>query len=341
MLNNRLPKVRGTKKVLANNQLLISTGLPSLDTIIGGGIPVGSIFLLEEDEFGAFSQIILKHYLAEGVLSDHTLVFASPELEVKKFISKLPAPVTESQTVDTEDDLPMSGELKIAWRYRDQTQESSEPGATLFGHTYDLTKRFDKSVLDKIHLNSWVNSEEKCAYDDLFNFLRDIVQDTKYSFNAPVENRTVLRIALHLLGNMFWTGDFIKFLIKLRVLLRNTCSTCFITVQPNLFEKKHELHRSEHLSDTVIRLQSLLNDGNPLYSDYDGLLFLEKLPAINSWNCYIPESNDWAFKSKKRHFRIEKLHISPDIQENTHRESEDVSKEYETQKIIASVANQF
>ena len=43
-------------------------------------------FYSEEDEFGKFAQIILKHYLAEGVLSEHSLVFASPELEAKKFV---------------------------------------------------------------------------------------------------------------------------------------------------------------------------------------------------------------------------------------------------------------
>ena len=68
----------------------------------------------------------------------------------------MPAPVTEYQPPDSETDLSQSGELKIAWRYQDQAQESSEPGATLFGHTYDLTKHFDKLMLDKIQLNSWI-----------------------------------------------------------------------------------------------------------------------------------------------------------------------------------------
>lgn len=41
----------------------------------------------EEDEFGTFSKIILKHYLVEGVMSSHELLFTSAQINTKKFVS--------------------------------------------------------------------------------------------------------------------------------------------------------------------------------------------------------------------------------------------------------------
>lgn len=65
------------------------------------------------------------------------------------------------------------------------------------------------------------------------------------------------------------------------------------------------LHRCEHLCDTVVQLKSLINNGNMAYSDYQGLVILKKLPIINTWTFSVPESNDYAFKIKKKHFIIE------------------------------------
>lgn len=52
--------VPGTHSSLHNGLLLVSTGIPSLDDILGGGLPVGTVFLIEEDFYSRFSNVIVK-----------------------------------------------------------------------------------------------------------------------------------------------------------------------------------------------------------------------------------------------------------------------------------------
>ena len=54
-------QVHGTVVSLHNGLLLVSTGIPSLDSVLGGGVPLGSVFLLEEDVHTRFSTLLTKY----------------------------------------------------------------------------------------------------------------------------------------------------------------------------------------------------------------------------------------------------------------------------------------
>ncbi|XKL61274.1 hypothetical protein PGB90_008331 [Kerria lacca] len=343
MFNNDEPKIKGIKKLFIKNQTIISSGLPSLDSIIGGGIPLGSYFLLEEDEYGVYSNIILKHFLAEGIINDHALLLGGQSVDSRKFIFDLPSPLhfhdtnnlNSGQTNNNEDS------LRIAWRYQNLPNDTINLNTSIFGNTYDMSTKIKKCVIEKALIYHWNSYCVEFSYEKLFAYIKNVIEESQCSTYAPVPNRTVLRIALFSLGTALWKGNLIKFLIKLRFLLRNSCASCFITLPTHLLKDLKILHRCEHLCDTVVQLKSLINNGNMAYSDYQGLVILKKLPIINTWTFSVPESNDYAFKIKKKHFIIEKLHISPEFKEKVHREEEDVSEEYKTTQIISNISHLF
>lgn len=104
----KIPEVRGTKKSLTNFQLLIGTGVPGLDHLLGGGLPVGSLVLIEDmtsknrdedlvESTDGFSNVLVKYFLGEGAVQRQALFHSSCDYSSDKFLSELPEIVSKSQ----------------------------------------------------------------------------------------------------------------------------------------------------------------------------------------------------------------------------------------------------
>ena len=85
----------GTRRWI-DGQLLMSTGHSQLDAFIGGGLPLGSIVLLEEDARGAHATSLAKVFLAEGIACGQAVSLVSWNLQagLKAFLESLPANVS-------------------------------------------------------------------------------------------------------------------------------------------------------------------------------------------------------------------------------------------------------
>ncbi|XJO73271.1 hypothetical protein BDV3_004279 [Batrachochytrium dendrobatidis] len=70
-------KLPATRVSAHNGQTLTSTGIPSLDDTFGGGLPLGSLLLIKEDRFTGYAMLALKYYMAQGIASNHAILFAS------------------------------------------------------------------------------------------------------------------------------------------------------------------------------------------------------------------------------------------------------------------------
>ncbi|KAK6524508.1 hypothetical protein TWF281_011415 [Arthrobotrys megalospora] len=147
------PPVKGVRPSFLTGVPTTSTGTASLDALLSGheGLPLGSMMLIEESSTTDFAGALLRYYAAEGIVQGHNVIVVGVGEAWGRELPGL------SDRKDDNEDIKKKGKeerMKIAWRYEAlgnrRTTEStpspqmgtdtSEP-ASLFCHTYDLTKR--------------------------------------------------------------------------------------------------------------------------------------------------------------------------------------------------------
>ncbi|KAG2230731.1 hypothetical protein INT48_004784 [Thamnidium elegans] len=236
------PKLPSGSRLSAyNGQLLISTGVPSLDDILGGGQPVGTIMLIKEDRATTYAQLLLKYFIAQGISSGHHCAVASRDEDPAEMLKTLMW-LSTSDRDDDDDDKGKNGKadaesdrMKIAWRYShlkrfesgikakpaspvptpvakptDQKQEQTpvdEPKP--YCSQFDLTKRVPTNVLEEAstEIIQWDDHAEGNDYEDLLSGIRKVILDGNFSSAIPVAPgtpRNALRVAIHSLASPSW-----------------------------------------------------------------------------------------------------------------------------------------
>lgn len=131
--SSRLPS--STRLSPHDSHLIISTGVPSLDDVLGGGIPIGSLILLKEDRSTGYAQLLLKYFAAQGVASENVLCVATAEENPQVWVEGLMAATDTKEKNEEEGDTVAlttrslgalrtnehtneEDKMNIAWRYQ-------------------------------------------------------------------------------------------------------------------------------------------------------------------------------------------------------------------------------
>ncbi|XP_060797817.1 elongator complex protein 4 [Neoarius graeffei] len=345
---SKLIQIPGTKPSVHTGQLIVSSGVPSLDCALGGGLALGSLLLIEEDEFNSHSRALLQYFVAEGVMSGHEHFIASAQDHPDDLVKDLPSPLQdedpELKTVSSN--LDQQDAMKIAWRYQNLPQvQTVLSSSSRFGHYYDLSKHMEQDLLRNAKIHTFYLPEVQMGpihlsgglgpYSVLLHSIQLLIRQNGFDgSNSQVKTCNVLRLALHSLGSALWGDDvcvnpahshvLLTFLYALRALLRSSLSVAMVTVPTHLIRNKLIRARMIRLSDTVIALQSFSDserNNNPLYKDYHGLLRVIQVPRLNCLVYEVPDTKDLAFRLKRKQFTIERMHLPPDLSESVSRVS--------------------
>ncbi|XP_008302043.1 elongator complex protein 4, partial [Stegastes partitus] len=338
---SKLISIPGTRPSVQNGQLLVSTGVTSLDYLLGGGLAVGTVLLIEEDRYDSYSRMILKYFLAEGVVCRHELFVAAAQDNPDDILQELPAPILDDVAIHKPVDQPrLSCEpqdsldaMKIAWRYQNLPKVQSALASTSrFGHYYDVSKTMEPEIRQAAKCHRFYLPEHPTqtsathspmieSYSALLKSLQEVIHREGFDVAASMpRSRNILRVGLHSLGSALWGDDLschdnprhshalTTFLYGLRALLRSSLSVAVVTVPSHLIQDRALMGSITRLCDNAIALESFKGserETNPLYKDYHGLLHVHQVPHLNCLANQLPDHKDLAFKLKRKQFTIE------------------------------------
>ncbi|KYQ90907.1 RNA polymerase II elongator complex subunit [Tieghemostelium lacteum] len=355
----------GCKLSIQNGNLLTSSGLQDLDDIIGGGIPVGSILMIEEDINSSYYMFLLKYFLAEGILQQHGTFFTSLiGLEPFEILNKLPARITKEEEIEN-DKLDQSSSstatsansgLDIAWRYQQyvqnelsKQQQQQQLQQQTYCHSYDFTRKLNINAFSPDHTHTLTYSstsqvEGSSPYRNLFLEIQNLVYKYNAESAAHPDNTKILRIGLQSFSSPLWSNDeegVIEFLHSLKGLLRSSLSVCVITVPTYIYSQSF-VKKISHLCDTVVSLNSFQGLGGETpeqFQDYIGLFNIKKIARLNTLSLsFHPEMLTYVFKMKRRAMCIERIHLPPEFSRaGDSTPSKDTSKSDQKESIVSKM----
>lgn len=268
-----------------------SAGSSQLDSILGGGLSLGSLTLLAEDVHNVFAVQLMKAFIGEGIAHGHRVMIIDGETKLD--LTKLPKKIPREAKVQQA-----AGEMKIAFRYERLPEHQSLP-ETQSNHVFDFVLCIDPEELqnaDIIRCSSLKQTPE------------EILRIMASSISSDNVLRVVATVGL-LLDH--------RFLRALKVVSRHANVVCWVSV-PHCVPNE-TFQRLFAIADTVISLVAFSSDErqtNPLYKKHHGLLNLDKIAEINSLTGHKPPCVEFAFHQSGKRFDIEQLHMPPDFGES-------------------------
>jgi elongator complex protein 4 len=298
-------------KIGKGGSVVASTGIASLDTLLGEGLPGGHLVVLQENEprsSSNYANTILKCFIAQGLVVGNRTVLIGEDSE--KLLGGLPGTSTrtDQQVLGVKSSVT-SEKMSIAWRYKhiqavDCSIANASESKKQFGANFDLGKKLDLGS-QPIPPVVW---ELEGSIEKVHALLSETSKDQ------------MVRLAVRSLGSPLTGGQLessalIRWFYELSQLVRSSSAIVLATI-PAYLHSSSVVSSIYALADCVLDIQSFRGtpkEDHPAFKDYQGFLRIVKpLRLRDSYLPIIPETASLAFKCKQRRFVIEKFHIPPD-----------------------------
>ena len=335
-----------------SNISCISTGTKDIDTIlVHGGLPTNTSLLIEEDGSTDFSGVLIKKFVAEGIvqnrrtgkLINHCIVIGMdstfgnelPDVYAGNRKERKKKLVKEQEGKLSVSNINAGNELKIAWRYRkdiaDATsnmntaiRELDESKYPEYNHQFDLTTSIRPSP-----------DSSEITYIPLDNY-ENVLDSVKRTVERELKNGDkMIRIAVpYMLNPMIYGCDDLidfdsvaAFIFNLRRIINSHEGrlSMVASMSSELYEDTVLLSKLEELLfDGIIRLVPFPHELNVLMEKVyktqrekikQGYVDIYRVPIVSSMGLMEKRLKEYSFKNSKTNFHVEQWSIPVEEEE--------------------------
>lgn len=298
-----------------NGTIFVSSGIPDLDKILGGGFPLGSLVMVMEDAEAPHHMLLLRNFMSQGLVHKQPLLYASPSNDPKGFLGTLPSPGSLKDDKSRSRDPEQEKGLRIAWQYKKYFGENNQSfdgkdGKLEYCNDFDLRKPLERQFLSGHHVEcvSLQNIPNLAAlHNRCATFLS---QFPRTDCNISAAGRIAIQsFCAPQCGyfNMEW--DMLSFIRSLRSMIRSSNAVAVVTFPSSLLSPSFS-RRWQHMADTLLSVRAIPDEDKELanlltgYQDMVGLLNVHKVARINTQVPVILDATTFSIKLQKRRFLV-------------------------------------
>lgn len=296
-----------------NGTVFLSSGIPDLDKILGGGFPLGSLVMVMEDAEAPHHMLLLRNFMAQGLVHNQPLLYASPAKDPRGFLGTLPSPATSKDDKSHKVDPDQEKGLRIAWQYKKyfgENLDGQRDGKHDYSNEFNLRKPLERHFLKAQHVDcvSFQDSPDLSTLQD---------RCTTFLSQFPRNDGSVScagRIAIQSFcapqcpySTMDW--DMLSFIRSLKSMVRSSNSVAIITFPRSLLSPSF-CKRWQHMADTLLSVKAIPDEDKELaqlltgYQDMVGFLNVHKVACINTQVPVILEATTFSIKLQKRRYLV-------------------------------------
>ncbi|KVH89841.1 elongator complex protein 4 isoform X1 [Cynara cardunculus var. scolymus] len=293
-----------------NGTIFLSSGVPDLDKILGGGFHLGSLVMIMEDTEAPHHMLLLRNFMSQGLVHNQPILYASPSTNPRAFLGTLPTMLVSKDDRSRNTDAEQK-DLRIAWQYKKYLGENKphieeRDGKVEYCNEFDLRKPIEKHLImgNRVECISLLDCSSLAGFrNSCSKFLSQL---PRYDGNITSAGRIAIQSLCAPQCEYFdkeW--DMLSFIRSLKSMVRSSNAVAFLTFPASLVSPSVS-KRWQHLADTLLSVKAIPDEDKELanlltgYQDMLGLLSVHKVARFNTQVPVILDATTYSIKLQKR-----------------------------------------